>query len=31
VKRFASKYGYALDHKESGDFEAMWKLRRGGA
>ena len=31
VKRFASKYGYALDHKESGDFEAIWKLRRGGA
>ena len=31
VKRFASKYGYALDHKESGDFEAMWKLRRGRA
>ena len=31
VKRFASRYGYSLDHKESGDFEAMWKLRRGRA
>jgi len=30
VKRFASKYGYAVDHKESGDVEAVWKLKRGG-
>lgn len=31
VKRFASKYGYAVDYSESGQVEATWKLRRGGA
>lgn len=31
VKRFASQYGYAVDYSESGQVEATWKLRRGGA